>query len=177
MQPDPYRYDLWIEDALRAVVVRALDQAARTGLPGEHHFYITFRTHADGVRIPAYLKAVHKDEMTIVLQHQFWDLSVDDETLGVTLSFKGRNERLVIPIAAITAFADPSVSFGLQFNLSDAAGAVQGEAAATPAESAAADGLWAVEDVDLDSPPAGQPAEDGEDESAKVVALDAFRKK
>ena len=173
MQSDPLRYDLWIEDALRTVVARALEQAAQFGLPGEHHFYITFRTHAEGVKIPEYLKAVHKDEMTIVLQHQYWELSVGEDGFGVTLSFKGRNERLVIPFSAVTAFADPSVSFGLQFNLAESALATRRASDAQKTESGA-DGLWALDDVDLDAP-APTSAED--DDSSKVVTLDAFRKK
>ncbi len=115
MAKDMLRYDQMVESALRGVVRQVLEQAAENGLPGEHHFYVTFRTGDDGVQIPPYLSAQYPDEMTIILQHQFWGLAVDDEALSITLSFNDVRERLFIPLAAITAFADPSVNFGLQF--------------------------------------------------------------
>ena len=107
-------YDVWIEEALRRVIERALNLALECGLPGDHHFYITFKTGGDGVEVPSYLRAEHPDEMTIVLQHQFENLIVDDHGFSVTLRFKGKPEQMVIPYAAITSFADPSVNFGLQ---------------------------------------------------------------
>ncbi len=168
MPSDPLRYDLWIEDALRNVVARALRHAATQGLSGQHHFYITFRTGDGGVRMPAYLKALHKDEMTIVLQHQFWDLHVEETRFSVTLSFRGKSERLTIPYTAVSAFADPSVKFGLQFAHEPDAEAEK----ATPPEkeeAPAADGLW--EEIDPTEQAAGEKA------SEKVIALDAFRKK
>ena len=100
MEEDPLRYDLWIEEALRTVIRRSLRYAASDGLPGEHHFYITFRTDEDGVVIPDYLRAEHPEEMTIVLQHQFDDLQVDEETLTVTLRFNGIPETLVVPLSS-----------------------------------------------------------------------------
>ena len=114
MTMDPLRYDKWIEDALRGVIRRVLVQTAVEGLPGDHYFYITFRTKTDGVTLPGNLLAVHPDEMTIVLQHQFDDLVVDEDAFQVTLYFKGKGERLRVPLNAVTAFADPSVNFGLE---------------------------------------------------------------
>ncbi len=109
------RYDRMVEQALRGVVRQAVEEVMETGLPGDHHFYITFMTDFPGVSIPSYLRDRYPGEMTIVLQYQFYDLEVDDEKLGVTLSFNNVPERLVIPLGAITIFADPSVNFALQF--------------------------------------------------------------
>ncbi|TAN55400.1 MAG: hypothetical protein EPN20_20275, partial [Magnetospirillum sp.] len=115
MPVEELRYDKMVEDALRGVVRDALTFAAEQGLPGDHHFYVTFRTHYPGVALPKHVLARHPDEMTIVLQHQFWDLDVSFEQFAVTLSFSGKSERLVIPFTAVTGFADPSAKFGLQF--------------------------------------------------------------
>ncbi|MAS87026.1 MAG: hypothetical protein CMH30_03480 [Micavibrio sp.] len=104
-----------VEKALRGVVRRAVEEVRDEGLPGDHHFYITFLTEHPGVDIPDYLKDRYPTEMTIVLQYQFYDLTVDDEFLCVTLSFNNIPERLVVPMPAITIFADPSVNFALQF--------------------------------------------------------------
>lgn len=113
-------YDEIVQDALRAVVGRVLRQIeGHDSLPGEHHFYITFKTQAPGVDIPAHLVAKFPDEMTIVLQNRFWDLNVGDDQFSVGLSFNQTPSTLVIPYAAITAFVDPSVDFGLQFQVSD----------------------------------------------------------
>lgn len=113
-------YDEIVQEALRAVVGRVLGQVESAGgsLPGNHHFYITFRTHAAGVDIPGHLRARFPDEMTIVLQHKFWDLQVGEDYFSVGLSFNGAPAKLVIPFAAITAFVDPEVDFGLQFQAS-----------------------------------------------------------
>ncbi len=110
-------YDEIVQEALRAVVGRVLGEIEQTGgeLPGEHHFYITFKTGAPGVDIPAQLRARFPDEMTIVLQHKFWELNVTDIGFSVGLSFNGIGSILTIPFAAITAFVDPAVDFGLQF--------------------------------------------------------------
>ncbi len=110
-------YDEIVQEALRAVVGRVLGEIQVTGgtLPGNHHFYITFRTGAPGVNIPPHLRARFPDEMTIVLQNKFWDLRVDDEGFGVGLTFNQVPAKLEIPFAAITAFVDPAVDFGLQF--------------------------------------------------------------
>ena len=115
MANDLFPYDKMVETALRGVARQALAVAARDGLSGDHHFYISFRTPASGVVLPPQLLAKYSEEMTIVLQHQFWGLEVGDEAFSVSLSFSGRVERLTIPYAAIVSFADPSVKFGLQF--------------------------------------------------------------
>ena len=112
---DQIRYDLLTQQALRGVVRNVLTDAAKKGLPGDHHFFITFHTRADGVRMSERLRAQYPDEMTVILQHQFWDLSVSDSGFDVGLSFGGITERLSIPFEAISAFVDPSVQFGLQF--------------------------------------------------------------
>ena len=153
-------YDKWIEDAMRGVIRRSLAFVASEGLPGEHHFYITFRTHAEGVEVADFLRAQHPDEMTIVLQHQYWDLEVGDRAFSVALSFNQMRQTLTVPYAAVTAFADPSVKFGLQFQ----GGAEAGRTAPRiePAEPPAAD--------DTADAPASQ-------STADVVALDSFRKK
>jgi len=115
MAIDHIRYDILAQDALRGMVRTVLEDIAKSGLPGEHHFYITFDTGADGVRVSQRMRAQYPNEMTIVLQHQFWDLKVTEDEFEVGLSFGGVPERLVVPFAAITAFADPSVQFALQF--------------------------------------------------------------
>ena len=132
MPVDHIRYDLLTREALRSVVRRVLGDIARTGaLPGEHHFYITFDTRSPGVRLPARLREEYPEAMTIVLQHQFYDLTVADHGFEVGLSFGGAVERLSVPLAAITGFVDPSVQFGLQFELLD------GDPAAEPEKPAA----------------------------------------
>src|SRR3984893_18987027 len=115
MAQDLFDYPKMVETALRGVMREALARTAREGLPGDHHFYVTFRTHAPGVRIPSYLLRKAPDEMAIVLQHQFRALEVAGDAFSVNLSFRSRSERLRIPFAAVTTFADPSVNFGLQF--------------------------------------------------------------
>lgn len=114
-EDETLRYDRMVEHALRGVVRQAVEEVISIGLPGDHHFYITFMTDYPGVNIPSYLRDRYPGEMTIVLQYQFYDLEVDDEKMGVTLSFNNVPERLVIPLGAITIFADPSVNFALQF--------------------------------------------------------------
>src|SRR6202521_2529407 len=120
-------YERWIANALRHVVVQAIEHVATHGLPGGHHFYISFRTAYPGVVIPARLRAQYPEEMTIVLQHQFWDLKMDDaaELLSVGLSFGGVPASLVIPLGAMTGFADPHVRFALRFRPDPAAAAVE----------------------------------------------------
>jgi hypothetical protein len=145
-----------VEHALRGVVRDALSLAAEQGLPGDHHFYLTFVTGFPGVEIPEHLRQRYPEEMTIVLQHQYYGLEVSDDRFAVSLSFSSKSERLVIPLAAISTFADPSVNFALQFQC--LAGA---EEAAAPPQAA------------LERP--AQARENGVDN--KVVALDAFRKK
>lgn len=117
--PQSIDYELLVEDALRSVTKRALDIVADTGLPGENHFYITFKTDAIGVQIPKVLQKANPDEMTIVFQHQFWDLVVTDEDFSATMTFSSHPHHLKVPFSAITQFSDPSVGFGLQFSIAD----------------------------------------------------------
>ncbi|HEU6441887.1 MAG TPA: ClpXP protease specificity-enhancing factor SspB, partial [Microvirga sp.] len=116
---DLIRYDLLVQDALKGVVRKVLIDAGRDGLPGEHHFYISFQTDYPGVRLSNRLREKYPQEMTIVLQHQFWDLNVTEHTFEVGLSFSGVPERLLIPFDALTGFFDPSVQFGLKFDSQD----------------------------------------------------------
>ena len=166
MSDEELQYDVMVEEALRSVVRTALTHVTHHGLPGEHHFYITFRTEAPGVRIPKRLSERYPDEMTIVLQHQFWDLLVGEESFDVTLSFNDVREVLSIPYEAVTAFADPSVKFGLQF----------GEMEEPAGELSDAD--LDVGDEALDEmPPIESGAEEAESQGDNVVALDRFRKR
>jgi hypothetical protein len=115
MAVDHIRYDLLAQEALRGVLRTVLTDAAKNGLPGDHHFFVTFDTGAEGVRLSQRMRAQYPQEMTIVLQHQFWDLTVSEELFEVGLSFGGVPERLAVPFAAVKGFFDPSVEFGLQF--------------------------------------------------------------
>lgn len=115
MSEDLIRYDIVIQDALRGAVRKILEEVVRTGLPGEHHFYIAFDTTAPGVRISPRIRERYPQEMTVVMQHQFWDLIVGEHTFEVGLSFNGIPERLLIPFSAIKGFFDPSVQFALEF--------------------------------------------------------------
>ncbi|MEL3890275.1 ClpXP protease specificity-enhancing factor SspB [Ferrovibrio sp. MS7] len=158
-------YNLLVENALRGAVRDALKRAAEFGLPGNHHFYVTFRTDQPGVEIPAYLRERYPDEMTIVLQHQFWGLEPGEDKFQVTLSFNKVPERLVVPYAALTAFADPSVQFGLQFRVQPSA------------ESLARGAALAAEAPATEPSADDKPAEEPKPTTGEVVALDAFRKK
>jgi len=157
MTEDLMRYDLLTQNALRVVVRDALNIAASKGMPGEHHFYVSFKTEAPGVDISDRLKAQYPEEMTIVLQHQFWDLKVSDEGFSVGLSFDKTPERLVVPYSALTSFFDPSVQFGLQFTENGTA--AEEELAASP-----------------DSSPESIAPAASETSPGEVVDLDAFRK-
>ena len=119
MATDFIRYDLLVQDALRGVVRKVLTDSARDGLPGEHHYYITFRTEAPGVRLSTRMREKYPGEMTIILQHQFWDLAVAEDHFEVGLSFNNIPERLLIPYEAVTGFFDPSVQFGLKFEVQE----------------------------------------------------------
>jgi len=131
---DRFHYDALVDDALRSVVRRVLRQVADKGLPGSHHFYISFRSNDPGVQLPEYLRAKYPEEMTIVLQHQYWDLVLTEEFFEVTVSFNKQQERIKVPFAALSAFVDPSVRFGLQFDRKDKAAVPAAEkAAAVPA--------------------------------------------
>lgn len=197
MTKDILRYDLMVQDALKGVVRKILSEAGRDGLPGEHHFYITFRTTAPGVRLSQRLREKHPDEMTIVLQHQFWDLNVSDHAFEVGLSFSGVPERLLIPYDAITTFFDPSVQFGLKFETQDAGAETPAAEAPAPAKAprgaASEPSVAPAAPLALPSKPAQKalPAsakdaaeadaeakpEAEEEGGAQVVSLDAFRKK
>src|SRR5580704_10320185 len=137
MAADLIRYDLLVQDAVRGVVRKVLSDVARDGVPGEHHFYIGFRTHARGVRLSSRMRELYPDEMTIVLQHQFWDLSVTGGAFEVGLSFHNVPEMLLIPFDAVTRFADPSVGFELQFAVEDEAAGV-GDSGPSPPQTAPA---------------------------------------
>ena len=155
-------YDEIVQEALRAVVGRVLGQVATTGgsLPGTHHFYITFKTGAPGVDIPQRLRERFPDEMTIVLQNKFWDLKVDVDHFSVGLSFNQIPSTLVIPFSAITAFVDPAVDFGLQF------------------QAVVDDEAEPVEQAENDSPEqADKPAVEGADDGSNVVTVDFGKKK
>jgi hypothetical protein len=183
MATDHIRYDLLAQAALRGVVRTVLTDVGKKGLPGEHHFKITFATAAPGVRLSERMRTQYPDTMTIVLQHQFWDLAVDDDSFAVGLSFGGVPERVTVPFDAITAFFDPAVQFGFQFETLERQ--VAGEqsaggnaadntpaAARTPAAPNKSDALPAP----VPAEPAAPPAADGSG-GAEVVRLDRFRKK
>jgi len=173
---DLIRYDVLAQEALRGVVRKVLQEVARTGLPGEHHFYVTFDTNFTGVRMSTRMKEKYPEEMTIVVQHQFWDLEATENGFSIGLSFDNVPENLLVPFAAVTGFFDPSVQFGLQFD-ADIEGA-DGDHEDTTIES--------IDQTKVDALPAPEKDEaksdddDGADEdvgSAEVVSLDAFRKK
>ena len=174
MATDHIRYDVLARDALRGVLRRVLSDAATQGLPGEHHFFITFLSQAEGVKLSPRLLAQYPEEMTIILQHQFWDLVVTEDRFEVGLSFGGIPERLTVPFNAIKSFFDPSVQFGLTFEPSE-----------TDAEAPAAKLPAAPSPAALAVPTAQPPAADAEQqaepakpsEGAEVVRLDRFRKK
>jgi hypothetical protein len=167
MPTDHIRYDVLARDALRGVLRRVLTDAAAQGLPGDHHFFITFVSTAEGVKISPRLLAQYPEEMTIILQHQFWDLVVTEDRFEVGLSFGGIPERLVVPFNAIKSFFDPSVQFGLQFDAAEGAEAPTTNLPAAPAAS----GLTVVA-APAEADEAAKPTE-----GAEVVRLDRFRKK
>ena len=170
MATDHIRYDVLARDALRGVLRRVLTDAAEHGLPGEHHFYITFVSTAEGVKLSPRLLAQYPEEMTVILQHQFWDLVVTEDRFEVGLSFGGIPERLVVPFTAIKSFLDPSVQFGLEFQPLETEPEPAANLPAVPASIAL-------------TVAASEPAADSEDEPSKpsegaeVVRLDRFRKK
>lgn len=171
MAQDHIRYDILAQDALRGVIRKVLSEVAATGsLPGEHHFFITFLTGAPGVRISQHLKEKYAEQMTIVVQHQFWDLKVTDSQFEIGLSFSDKPEKLVIPFNAIRGFYDPSVNFELEFDVTMSASDFDDDdAEITP---------YPVTEIATDE--AGETENAGEGENkpgASVVSLDAFRKK
>jgi hypothetical protein len=189
MAVDHIRYDLLTQDAMRGVVRRVLRDAAAKGLAGEHHFFISFATRASGVKLSPRLRAQYAEEMTIVLQHQFWDLSVADESFEVGLSFNGIPERLTVPFAAIKGFFDPSVNFGLQFAESAAASVEQSAAQPAPPRretaadldneksQAASEGTGKTLPAPADAVAPVTETPDKPAGGAEVVRLDRFRKK
>jgi hypothetical protein len=195
MSVDHIRYDLLTQEALRSVLRRVLQDAVKNGLPGDHHFYISFGTGAPGVRMSKRLRSQYPDEITIVLQHQFRDLVVTEQAFEVGLSFSGVNEHLVVPFDAIKRFFDPSVQFGLQFEtvaVTEEAGVADGAPAAAEGDKTKPKPLPAAKSAPDAPPPAAgaagapaksaEPAAEGDtprkpDGGAEVVRLDRFRKK
>jgi hypothetical protein len=203
MAVDHIRYDLLAQEALRSVVRRVLMDTAKNGLPGEHHFYISFDTRADGVRLSPRMLAQYPTEMTVVLQHQFWDLVVTENGFEVGVSFGGVPERLAVPFAAVKGFFDPSVQFGLQFEEMEEAEAQESgaqesgaqesgqadqrapsgqdhQAVGPPAEHKATTQTSAAVPVAANPEPAATRPNAGADKPAaggEVVRLDRFRKK
>jgi hypothetical protein len=203
MAVDHIRYDLLTQEALRGVLRTVLTDAAKNGLPGDHHFFVTFDTCAEGVRLSQRMRAQYPKDMTVILQHQFWDLAVSEDSFEVGLSFGGVPERLSIPFAAVKGFYDPSVDFGLQFEQIGVAAAEAGGAKpdtapaskkgggepanspmqltprrttpAVPAAPAPANPETAASDGQTEKPPA-EPA-DKSPGGGEVVRLDRFRKK
>jgi hypothetical protein len=175
MTKDFLRYDEMVEAALRAVVREALGRVAQRGLFGGHHFYITFKTGFPGVEVPDYLRAKYPEEMTVVLEHQFWDLEIGEDRFSVTLKFQSRPERLGVPLAAITAFADPSVKFHLQFQTP--AEPQPGKRETKPRAPKLVAATPAGGEAVKERKQVAKPAERAEKKPAEIVALDAFRKK
>jgi hypothetical protein len=174
MSQDLLEYSKMMEKAVRGVLREALSIAAEHGLPGLHHFYITFRTGAPGVSISDQLRAQHPNEMTIVLENQFWDLEVSEEKFAVSLSFNRTQQRLVVPFEAVTAFVDPSVKFGLQFGQDATAGHAADPDVGAPRAEADQSNDEPLPPATAGDGEAGDPADDGDD---RVVTLDSFRKK
>ncbi len=175
MSQDFLEYDKLMEHAVRSVVREVLERTAANGLPGAHHFYITFRTDVPGVEMSQVLFSKHPEEMTIVLENKFWGLEVGEESFTVNLSFAGAQECLVIPFDALTAFVDPSVKFGLQFGHAITEATIS---SLTPTTGQPDNVAGRIESGDGNTE---RPDEDGPDDDgpggARVVALDTFRKK
>lgn len=183
------RYDLLVQDALRGMVRDLMSKAAREGLPGDHHFFVTFKTHAPGVQLSSRMKSQYPEEITIVLQHQFWDLIVSERQFEVGLSFSNIPERLVVPFSALTGFHDPSVPFTMKFEPKEedlqALEPVRvgpRDVSAVPIPKVAP--RMAQEKIAAEKPapaPVEEAAEgegsDAEQSATKVVSIDAFRKK
>jgi uncharacterized protein len=196
MPVDHIRYDLLTQEALRSVLRRVLADAAKNGLPGDHHFYISYATDAPGVRMSPRLREQYPQEITIVLQHQFWDLKVGEEAFEVGLSFSGVPEHLGVPFAAIKRFFDPSVQFGLQFESEPVEAGEESASADTPAPEpekksrkplpaakapAAAPAAASAPAAQAEPKPVAATSGEGEPPKpaggAEVVRLDRFRKK
>ncbi len=191
MSEDLLRYDVLIQDALRGAVKKILAEVGRTGLPGDHHFYIAFDTNAPGVRISQRLKERYPQEMTIVLQHQFWDLNIGEHAFEVGLSFGGVPEKLLVPFSAIKGFFDPSVQFALEFDPGKTAEELPEELLEAVEELAKAEQEHAEneaktaetnDDKQAATASKAEPEKSEEkgtdsDGGGEVVSLDAFRKK
>ena len=188
MGKDLIGYNTLVENGLRSVVREALRRVAAEGWPGSHHAYITFKTAAPGVEVPDFLQTRYPDELTIVLQHQFWDLEVGDDSFAVTLSFNKVGQRIVVPYSALTSYADPWVKFGLQFGVppeergksrKKGAPKARGAKAVPEADGAEAGGdeVSPEPDVEEVAPDAGGEEAAPEESGEKIVALDRFRKK
>ena len=196
MATDLIRYDLLVQEALRSVLRKVLADAGRDGLPGNHHFVIAFRTDAPGVRVPAKLREKYPQEMTIVLQHEFWDLAVSEQAFEVRLNFDRKPELLVVPFDAVTGFFDPAVEFGLKFEMATEAPAAPAIAAPqapalrpAPPEKTKPRGSGSEpaeihprqsEPAEAPKPAEAKPADSkaaAKTDAAKVVPIDAFRKK
>jgi uncharacterized protein len=182
MATDLIRYDLLVQDALRSVVRKVLADTARNGLVGEHHFNIAFKTHAPGVVVPAAVKQRFPDEMSIILQHEFWGLVVTQDAFEISLNFSRKPERLVVPFDSITGFTDPSVPFG--FKLEPRISETAGQAPAVEEDKGTRQAPAKLAPVKPSAQPAstGKPAQSAEKPAeaagaTKVVSIDAFRKK
>jgi hypothetical protein len=170
MAEDLMRYDQLAQNALRGVVRDALRKVQKTGLPGDHHFFIAFNTRFPGVILSERIAARYPREMTVVLQHQFWNLVVTEELFSVELSFDNIPEKLVVPFSSVKGFLDPSVQFGLQFEV------VQADGQTDSTQKSVGEGKLSQE-VEGESAAADGEKPDSESGEAKVVSLDAFRKK
>jgi hypothetical protein len=173
MADTPLQYEKMVENAMRGVVRNALQEVSENGLPGDHHFFINFKTDDPDVEMPAHLRAQHPNDIAIVIQHQFWNLLVDDVGFSVDLAFGGKREHLYIPFASLISFVDPSVEFGLQFAREPA------EALSPPDQDPmlpAPQGAEARESAEPDAAENAAPAPETED-ARNVVSLDQFRKK
>ena len=181
MAVDHIRYDILAQAALRGVVRTVLADAAKKGLPGEHHFKITFNTTAPGVRLSDRMRARYPQDMTIVLQHQFWDLAVGETTFEVGLSFGGVAERITVPFEAVTAFFDPAVQFGFQFETIEGAAAAEAggaqQTAEKPTPAAARTSAEESKPETLPTPPEAETPVPDQGSGGEVVRLDRFRKK
>lgn len=169
--PPVLDYPRMVHEALRDVARQVLVRVAEEGLPGEHHFVLSFKTADPRVRVPRFLLDLHPEEMTVVLENQFWELAVDREAFSVTLAFGGRRERILVPFSALTAFVDPSVPFGLRFE--PTAGADAGDEAPEESGEGESEGSGAGSSDEA----AGASAEPPGGDSGRVVRIDRFRKK
>lgn len=174
MTQETIDYPGLIDSAMRNVVREALIHVDKFGLPGEHHFFISFQTNFPGVSISPQLKSRYPEEITIVVQHQFWDLKITDTQFSIMLSFNNIPEKLVVPFEALTAFADPSIKFGLQFHGKKFAASAQAdEAMACPATGRTANEKPSMAAFEEDAPSEESAAANDE----KVISLEAFRKR